>query len=87
MNNLIKSAFAVQFLLGFVAILHNWHIFRIEYWIYLIYIALIIGLYLTWQVIFNKQMDGTTKIVAILIGTVPMVVILGWWALISTSLH
>jgi hypothetical protein len=87
MNNLIKSAFAVQFLLGLVSILHNWHIFRIENWIYLIYIALIIGLYLTWQVIFNKQMGSTTKIVAILIGTVPMVVILGWWALISTSLH
>jgi hypothetical protein len=87
MNNLIKSAFVAQFLLGIIAYLHNWHIFRFENWIYLFYASLIIGLYLTWQVIFNKQLDSTTKIVAVLIGTVPTVVMLGWWALISTSLH
>jgi uncharacterized membrane protein len=87
MNNLIKNALAAQFILGSMAILHNWHIFRIENWIYCIYAALIFGAFLTWQVFFNKELDKTTKIVAALVGTVPMIVILVSWALISTSLH
>jgi hypothetical protein len=87
MNNFIKSAFAAQLLLGLISILHNWHIFRVENWDYFVYVSLLIGAYLTWQAIFNKQLNKTTRIAAVLIGTVPMVVMLGFWAIVLTSLH
>jgi hypothetical protein len=87
MTNLIKGAFAAQLILGVIAILHNWHIFRIESWTYLVYASILIGLYLTWQVIFNKELSKTTKVLALLIGTVPTFVMIGYWVVISSALH